>query len=1313
MEEYQNGTDPRDADSDHDSIPDGWEVDNTLNPTNGTDAATDIEPDGLSNLEEYQNGTDPFEWDTDHDTIPDGWEAAYTPPLSPTNGLDGALDSDADGLINSNEYIHSCNPTLADSESDGMPDGWEVEYNLNPTNSDALLDPDTDGLNNLSEYQNGTDPHVWDTDQDGLSDGDEVSVHQTDPRKSDSDDDGIPDVWEVQHDLQPTVDDAGMDADADGLDNLAEYQAGTNPRDADSDHDTMPDKWEIDNGLHPMDDDSSADPDGDNLTNLQEYQLGTNPQVADNDDPAYPSTYYVATNSLSNGPGTAWSNAFHTIQAAVNASSSGDTVVVGDGTYVLTNVVTVAKGIRLTSLAGYEHTILDGNYPMTTNRCLYVSHQDAMLDGFTITRGRDNDSGGGVYCYQAQLIRNCVIVSNSADRGAGIVIYEDSTLQNCDIRYNMGGDCGGVAAFNGRILDCRITSNTASESLGVGGVLCVNAVVSNSTISGNSGLYYGGLWFSGGTIKDSTICGNDGFYGSVYGQSPGGLLTDCHIVSNTAEYGGGIYLDTGGTVVNCTIASNTADRHGGGVYIKTSGVVDHCIISNNVCSDHGGGIYISGTSVGNRKVFGSKITDNRASSWGGGAYLYADGLLRNCQITDNRATDAGGVYITGSAALESCTVSANAATNSTSLAGGIRCHEGGTVSNSIVYHNTSALGNGNYHHSSSSPSNFYYSCTTPALPGTGNTDQMPKFVGWTAGDYRLTAFSPCVDAGTNQTWMSTAHDLDGRPRILNGRPDMGAYEYLALVVDLWITQDVDNIAPRQADVITYTLSVTNAGTVEATGVQATDLLPAGITHQSNDGGGRYNWLTGVWNIETLPAQTSTVLHIVAKVDIGTAGNMMTNIATVAWEGTDIELSNNTAEVALRVQDPGVFRFQSSRVVRDERRREAAVTVLRERGADGDTTVNFSTKDQTAVQIADYIPTNGVLVFTNGQTMGIVTVEICNDASLEGHEYLNLNLSGPSNYAEMGSPAETALIIQDDEAVRVFGWWDFSQILPVASRSGLPVVLDEASDSWTVVTNGTAGAAWRFDDPGSRGNLTGGSNGFALADSAFFDVDGMDTELRTPCLALTNMRSVTLSFKTDFLAGSGSTADVDVSTNGAIGPWSNVWRKSSVNYRGAATEDVNISDLASGQSNVMIRFHYVAASVSGWWQVDEIEIRGEADDDHDGMPDWWETFYGLTPDAPPGFDSDQDGLTDLDEYWVDTDPSRSTNRLAIIDVRVTDGAILKFLSSPFVKYSLDRKDTLLPGAWSNIVNDVYGVGGAQTFQDPGVSRIHYYRIRGRR
>lgn len=48
--------------------------------------------------------------------------------------------------------------TVRDTDNDGIPDGWELSFGLNPELNDAALDYDSDGYNNLQEYINGTHP---------------------------------------------------------------------------------------------------------------------------------------------------------------------------------------------------------------------------------------------------------------------------------------------------------------------------------------------------------------------------------------------------------------------------------------------------------------------------------------------------------------------------------------------------------------------------------------------------------------------------------------------------------------------------------------------------------------------------------------------------------------------------------------------------------------------------------------------------------------------------------------------------------------------------------------------------------------------------------------------------------------------------------------------------------------------------------------------------------------------------------------------------------------------------------------------------
>lgn len=96
-------------------------------------------------------------------------------PSSPLKDA-GAPAGDADGTRGDVGAYGGLLDTLdstawyVDGDKDTLPDGWEQQYGLDPTNDDRTADLDADGLTNLFEYQSGTLPDRADTDGDDLSD---------------------------------------------------------------------------------------------------------------------------------------------------------------------------------------------------------------------------------------------------------------------------------------------------------------------------------------------------------------------------------------------------------------------------------------------------------------------------------------------------------------------------------------------------------------------------------------------------------------------------------------------------------------------------------------------------------------------------------------------------------------------------------------------------------------------------------------------------------------------------------------------------------------------------------------------------------------------------------------------------------------------------------------------------------------------------------------------------------------------------------------------------------------------------------------
>jgi YD repeat-containing protein len=215
--------------------------------------------------------------------------------------------------------------------------------------------------------------------------------------------------------------------------------------------------------------------------------------------------------------------------------------------------------------------------------------------------------------------------------------------------------------------------------------------------------------------------------------------------------------------------------------------------------------------------------------------------------------------------------------------------------------------------------------------------------------------------------------------------------------------------------------------------------------------------------------------------------------------------------------------------------------------------------------------------------------------------------------------------------------------------------------WTVTDNARTGATWRFNDMAGRGNLTGGTGNFAIADSDHEGNVTMDTELRTPAMDLSSQSNVILQFKTDFRyysGGGNEVADVDVSVNGAAEPWTNVWRKTGGDYRGPHTESINISAIAAGQNNVMIRFHYYNAKYDWWWQVDDVVIGSLAAtfsiSQYDGIR--WNAF-GLAVNPENGHifltSLSYDGEDNLREFTSDGNLVSSTRIIGTTDIENDD------------------------------------------------------------
>jgi hypothetical protein len=233
------------------------------------------------------------------------------------------------------------------------------------------------------------------------------------------------------------------------------------------------------------------------------------------------SVRYVWPGSPAPGAGfLQWSNAAHTIQAALDAAVDGDTVVVTNGVYAagggpaagaaLTNRVCLTRAVTVRSVNGPSVTLLvgaegaGGGNGEGAVRCAYVGTNAALI-GFTLTNGHTRAAGGireqcggGVFCESSGVVSNCLVTGSSASSRGGGAAY--GTLWHCELSGNAGDQGGG--AFSATLYNALLTRNTATWDGGG----AYNATLYNCTVAANTADSAGGLY--GGTAENCVVYDN-------------------------------------------------------------------------------------------------------------------------------------------------------------------------------------------------------------------------------------------------------------------------------------------------------------------------------------------------------------------------------------------------------------------------------------------------------------------------------------------------------------------------------------------------------------------------------------------------------------------------------------------------------------------------------------------------------------------------------------------------------------------------------------------------------------------------------------
>ena len=326
-------------------------------------------------------------------------------------------------------------------------------------------------------------------------------------------------------------------------------------------------------------------------------------------------------------------------------------------------------------------------------------------------------------------------------------VVADTTV---DARYNAGGgvnDYYPAVDFNNGS-GSTLAGLTLRNATG-GGVLCENVdsvTIMNCLIQNNE---WHGIWLNASSAG----------------------IQNCDIRANTSDEtydSHGVYCISGSDVniVNCIIA----DNDGNGISCKDSSLrLTNCIIQDN--ADYG--IYEHNSTVA------SVIANNiiRGNTDNG---IFSGPFSSGPEIKNNW------IYSNGGSGIETYNPSAAPDTNAVIVnntivnndANGVKSDYAADVNitNCIIWDS----GTNELYAGDSGTFDVTYSCIEGGYTGMGNINSDPYFVDAGANDFHLAANSPCIDKGDpafepepNET------DIDGGPRVINERVDMGADEFWA------------------------------------------------------------------------------------------------------------------------------------------------------------------------------------------------------------------------------------------------------------------------------------------------------------------------------------------------------------------------------------------------------------------------------------------------------------------------------------------------------------------------------------------------------
>lgn len=133
----------------------------------------------------------------------------------------------------------------------------------------------------------------------------------------------------------------------------------------------------------------------------------------------------------------------------------------------------------------------------------------------------------------------------------------------------------------------------------------------------------------------------------------------------------------------------------------------------------------------------------------------------------------------------------------------------------------------------------------------------------------------------------------------------------------------------------------------------------------------------------------------------------------------------------------------------------------------------------------------------------------------------------------------------------------------------------------------------------------------------------------------------------------------------------------------------------------------------------VAVLPTADEDGDGMPDWWEQYYFLDPtNGIAGDDGDSDAALNIEEFIADTDPISLASVFAVTNITVETGGVARIAWKGGVQATqwVMRLPNLLSSgeAWMVIFTNSPPTASSGSFTDTAATNgMFFYRIRAGR